>query len=489
MTVKFSVDYSKRVSKCQRCKNELEKGSLRLAKLVPNPFHDDSGEMKSYYHVDCLFDSFKNARATTKIIESADDIDSFGSIEEKDKKAIIKKIDNLEKLRSDKKPSKIVPKQSKLVLVKLKEEKEQETDHMNSEDEMEKMKTKKPRIEPIETDKESEDEEDDSEDNLLKTFEKITDRIANESSHLKKTAILKKFFEEGIEGEKYNGNMYLFIKLLLPNTTTRVYNLNSKQILKLFSKIFNTNLDQMNDHLNNKGDVSETCKHFFHKSIKIKPQTESSLTLEQVDEYLDKLSNITKENEQLEMLTKIAKKCTTKNLVTMIRLIKKDLRIDAGEKIVLDSLSPNAYAAFQTSRNLKEIIQKIKYLKKNANKPNMKKDLSSHIDLMTPVKPMLAEACKTIERAFEKCPNGIYAEIKYDGERLQLHKKGSKFDYFSRHLKKVSPHKVEYLKEYIPKAFPNAKDLILDGEILLYDTNTEKPLPFGTLGVHKVSSK
>ncbi len=281
--------------------------------------------------------------------------------------------------------------------------------------------------------------------------------------------------------------MYLFIKLLLPNTTTRVYNLNSKQILKLFSKIFNTNLDQMNDHLNNKGDVSETCKHYFHKSNKIKPQTESRLTLEQVDEYLEKLSTITKENEQLEILTKIAKKCTTKNLATIIRLIKKDLRIDAGEKIVLDSLSPNAYAAFQSSRNLKDIIEKIKNLKKNANKPNMKKDLSTHIDLMTPVKPMLAEACKTIERAFEKCQNGIYAEIKYDGERLQLHKKGSKFDYFSRHLKKVSPHKVEYLKEYIPKAFPNAKDLILDGEILLYDTNTEKPLPFGTLGVHKVS--
>jgi DNA ligase-3 len=298
---------------------------------------------------------------------------------------------------------------------------------------------------------------------------------------------LKKFFEEGIEGTKYHGNMYLFIKLLLPNTTTRVYNLNSKQILKLFSKIFNTNLDQMNDHLNNKGDVSETCKHYFHKSNKIKPQTESRLTLEQVDEYLEKLSTITKENEQLEILTKIAKKCTTKNLATIIRLIKKDLRIDAGEKIVLDSLSPNAYAAFQSSRNLKDIIEKIKNLKKNANKPNMKKDLSTHIDLMTPVKPMLAEACKTIERAFEKCQNGIYAEIKYDGERLQLHKKGSKFDYFSRHLKKVSPHKVEYLKEYIPKAFPNAKDLILDGEILLYDTNTEKPLPFGTLGVHKVS--
>lgn len=28
--------------------------------------------------------------------------------------------------------------------------------------------------------------------------------------------------------------------------------------------------------------------------------------------------------------------------------------------------------------------------------------------------------------------------------------------------------------------------MILDAEVLLIDTNTSKPLPFGTLGVHKV---
>ena len=43
----------------------------------------------------------------------------------------------------------------------------------------------------------------------------------------------------------------------------------------------------------------------------------------------------------------------------------------------------------------------------------------------------------------KKCPNGFYAEIKYDGERVQLHKKGDEFQYFSRSLKPVLPHKVK----------------------------------------------
>lgn len=40
------------------------------------------------------------------------------------------------------------------------------------------------------------------------------------------------------------------------------------------------------------------------------------------------------------------------------------------------------------------------------------------------------------------------------------------------------------MKAYLPKA-TDAKQIILDGEILLMDTETHSPLPFGTLGVHK----
>ena len=46
---------------------------------------------------------------------------------------------------------------------------------------------------------------------------------------------------------------------------------------------------------------------------------------------------------------------------------------------------------------------------------------------------------------------------------------------------------VQHFSEFIPKAFPSGDDLILDAEVLLVDNNTSKPLPFGTLGVHKVN--
>ena len=69
---KFAIDYGKRNCKCHKCKQPIEKGLLRIAKLVPNIFSDDGGDMKQYHHPICLFESFKKARATTKIIEVCD---------------------------------------------------------------------------------------------------------------------------------------------------------------------------------------------------------------------------------------------------------------------------------------------------------------------------------------------------------------------------------------------------------------------------------
>lgn len=43
-------------------------------------------------------------------------------------------------------------------------------------------------------------------------------------------------------------------------------------------------------------------------------------------------------------------------------------------------------------------------------------------------------------------------------------------------------------KDYIARAFPDGDDLILDSEVLMVDNETGQPLPFGTLGIHKVKT-
>ena len=46
---------------------------------------------------------------------------------------------------------------------------------------------------------------------------------------------------------------------------------------------------------------------------------------------------------------------------------------------------------------------------------------------------------------------------------------------------------VAHIKDYLPQACPHGDSMILDCEVLMVDVKTGDPLPFGTLGIHKVT--
>ncbi|XP_066998316.2 DNA ligase 3 isoform X2 [Anabrus simplex] len=440
---------------CKKCKQKLETGKLRLAKAGYNPF--GPGPMKLWHHVECLFDVFSRQRATTARINSPDDIEGWDNLEEEDKEAILKFLPNVgagtskEGTRSSKETGKISAKDK--------------VQKKGGDDKWRGVPGHK--------------------DNSFREFRRLLVDLSNENTYTGKTAIIRKLFESGSDGDGFKGDMRLWVKLLLPGVNQRVYNLKSKQLVKLFSKIFRVDHGKMLEHLE-QGDVAVTIATFFEESKNIQPTKKSTLTLQEVDHYLEELSKLTKEDDQMDLFTQVARRCTTNDLMIFIRLIKHDLRINAGPKHILDAVHPDAYQAFQASRDLNAVLsQALEKKGAGVSSPTKKTNLNIGVQVMTPVLPMLAEACKSVDYAMKKCPNGMYSEIKYDGERVQVHKQGSEFKYFSRSLKTVMPHKVNHFKDYIPQAFPSARELILDSEVLMVDTKTGKPLPFGTLGVHK----
>ncbi|NWV17155.1 DNLI3 ligase, partial [Origma solitaria] len=481
---RYCVDYAKRgTAGCKKCKEKIVKGMVRIGKIVPNPFTESGGDMKEWYHVKCIFEKLDKARATTKKIEDITDLEGWEELQDEEKEVINKYISEANS-KAGSTPKKKVIVQAKLTA----------TGQLTTKDPPKKFSgfSAKP--------KNSEDAPANSahksslsasrcdpkhKDCLLREFRKLCAMVAEKPSYNVKTQIIQDFLRKGSAGDGFHGDVYLTIKLLLPGVIKIVYNLNDKQIVKLFSRIFNCNQEEMVRDLE-QGDVSETIRIFFEQSKTCPPAAKSLLTIQEVDEFLLQLSKLTKEDDQQSVLQQISRRCTGNDLKCIIRLIKHDLKMNAGAKHVLDALDPNAYEAFKASRNLQDVVERVLQNQQEAEKaPGVKRTLSVQASLMTPVQPMLAEACKSIEYAMKKCPNGMYAEIKYDGERVQVHKNGDHFSYFSRSLKPVLPHKVAHFKDFIPQAFPGGQSMILDSEVLLIDNKTGKPLPFGTLGVHK----
>lgn len=486
---RYCVEYAKRgTAGCKKCKEKIGKGLVRIGKIVPNPFSESAGDMKEWYHVKCMFEKLERARATTKKIDDLTELEGWQELQDPEKDLINQHVKEMAaKAGAAPTPRKKTPSKAN-----------QPPGTQGT------TPTKTPPVNPsplkfsgfsAKPDPSSPAPSSSSgsslstaqcdpkhKDCLLREFRKLCAMVAEQASYNTKTQIIHDFLTKGTSGDGFHGDTYLTVKLLLPGVIKNVYNLNDKQIVKLFSRAFNCNQEEMVRDLE-QGDVSETVRIFFEESKTFPPAAKSLLTIHEVDDMLNQLSKMTKEEDQQKVLEDIARRCTSNDLKCIIRLIKHDLKMNSGAKHVLDALDPNAYDAFKASRNLGDVVERV--LRNRQQGPGMKQALSVEASLMTPVQPMLAEACKSIEYAMKKCPNGMYAEIKYDGERVQVHKNGDHFSYFSRSLKPVLPHKVAHFKDYIPKAFPGGNSMILDSEVLLIDTNTGKPLPFGTLGVHK----
>ncbi|CAH1732759.1 unnamed protein product [Aphis gossypii] len=443
-------------AKCKKCKEVLNQGTLRIAKVVANPFGD--GKMKAWHHPQCLVTVFSKQRASTAKITCVDDIGGWDELSMEHQNEIFTTFPDIPK------------------------------DKLKTHDDHEPVKKdtankKKSKTKPVLSLPQTQDY-------YFKDFRKLCLSLSQENSHLQKTSIFKEFIQNILSKEQSNEtraeSMFLWCKMLLPNSEKRIYNLQSKQLIKLFSQLFKQNVNLMLEDLE-KGDVAETIRIFFEKSnnVDVKPASKSTLTLAKVNSFLDKLSMETTEIAQVALFKSIATLCTGNDLKMIIRLVMHDLRINCGPKFILGALHLNAYEAYQTSHDLKSVVQKACSCDSSKIASNGKMNIK--LSLLTPILPMLAEPCRNLDDTFKKCPKGIYAEIKYDGERVQLHKSEKQFKFFSRSLKPVLEHKIDLFKQYIPKAFQHGKEIILDCEVLMYDHKTNKPLPFGTLGIHKKS--
>ncbi|EFN89653.1 DNA ligase 3 [Harpegnathos saltator] len=473
-------------AKCKKCKCTIEKDELRIGKLVVSFF--DGKLMPAWHHVTCIIEVFAKQRATTKRIEDPEkDVKGWERLSDEDKQLVLDKLEELE--RSS--PAKDAKKTA--TLRKAAGESSRAVANKNSNQKAKKTAT----IEKEKNETKGKDECKDerakgkvpSKDDSFREFRRVCSNVADVDAYTDKTAIIRKMFTRRTQGDGFRGDVVLWCKLLLPGAVKRIYNLQSKQLIKLFARLLLQDEDSMLEHLE-QGDVAETISVFFENSVAVSPCAKSVLTIQDVDLFLERLSHLTKEEEQIQHFRTVIDKCTANDLKMIVRLVKHDLRINAGPKHILEGIHEDAYKAFQMSRDLETVVRRFWPDLKDQDKSSISGSPSSSCDkvalsLMTPVLPMLAEACTSVEMAMRKCPNGMLSEVKYDGERVQVHKSGNEFRYFSRSLKPVMPHKVNLFKDYIARAFPDGDDLILDSEILMVDNETGQPLPFGTLGIHK----
>ncbi|HLC45832.1 MAG TPA: ATP-dependent DNA ligase, partial [archaeon] len=100
------------------------------------------------------------------------------------------------------------------------------------------------------------------------------------------------------------------------------------------------------------------------------------------------------------------------------------------------------------------------------------------IELGVPIRPALCERLSSAEEILEKMNGKTAVDSKYDGFRLQVHKKGSKVMLFSRQMEDMTAMFPDVVAGVLAQV--KARDCVLDCEALAFDAKTSQFFPFQT---------
>ncbi|KAG0270645.1 DNA ligase (ATP) [Linnemannia exigua] len=201
-------------------------------------------------------------------------------------------------------------------------------------------------------------------------------------------------------------------------------------------------------------------------------------TIQDVNQLLTKLSR--KGSEKSDIFNVLVQSYTALENKWIVRIINKDLKIGMSENSVFPCYHPDALELYNVCSELRKTVL-------DCADPTIKV-VTASVNVNHPFKPMLSKRIPTARDVVVSMENQpFWIETKIDGERVQIHKDGENYRYWSRnsteftHLYGATPNEGSLTPFIHPLINPKAEKLILDGEMVEYDPATKEVINFGTV--------
>ena len=233
------------------------------------------------------------------------------------------------------------------------------------------------------------------------------------------------------------------------------------------------------------GDLGETTQKFMNKKAQATLGFSTPLTIERVYETLDKMANSTGSGSvdlKLSLLAGLLSDASPIEAKYIIRTVTGSLRLGIADMTVLDALA----VAFGGGKETREHLERAYNISSDLGRvaqivaeEGMEGIKKFRVMPGEPIRPMLAERLSSPEEILEKLGGKCIAEYKYDGERVQAHKKKDTIVLFSRRLENITdqyPDGVEYIRKHVL-----AEEAIVEAEAVAVDPTTGEMKPFQEL--------
>jgi len=257
-----------------------------------------------------------------------------------------------------------------------------------------------------------------------------------------------------------------------------------KLAVRSVAKVTGRSENEIQKDLEKSGDLGETAQKFLEKKVQV-AFFQKPLTVQSVYKTLDRMAKATGPgamDQKINLLSGLLTDATPKEAKYVIRTVTGKLRLGIADMTVLDALAI-AYGGGKEAREAIERAYNISSDLGRVARTVVEKGIGGiekfEVSLGEPIRPMLAERLGSSKEILEKLGGKCIAEYKYDGERIQAHKKGRDVTLFSRRLENITdqyPDAVELIKDHV-----KAEEAIVEAECVAIDTDTGEMRPFQEL--------
>jgi len=332
----------------------------------------------------------------------------------------------------------------------------------------------------------------------------VYDNLEKTTKRLDKTHCISEFLKK-ISTEELDIVMLLLQGVIFPKYDERKIGFGGRMVLKALNIATGIEVEKIEKEWKNIGDIGDVAEKLVSRKKQVTLFSQD-LTVKKVFDNLRSLAGLEGPgtvDRKIKLVAELLTSAKPREARYVIRTVLEEMRVGVGEGTLRDSMvwayfgkelgikydekekniefdeeegrkKYNEYLdMLQSALDVTNDFSKVAAIAKKRGINGLKK-----IELKTekPVKVMLFQKAKDFEDAFERVGKPAAFEYKYDGFRLEIHKKDKNIRLFTRRLEDVTkqfPDVVDYVDKNV-----KANEFIIDSEVTGIDLKTKKHLAF-----------
>jgi DNA ligase-1 len=306
----------------------------------------------------------------------------------------------------------------------------------------------------------------------------VYERLKATPSRLEKTALIADFI-----GRVPADDLPIIVTFLtgriFPGWDQRKTGIASQSMIKIISTITHNSEAMVVDSYKHSGQLGLTAEEMFAKR---KQQTffePEDVTVKELYEIFSQLARMTgagSATKKQKVLVGVLNRATSPvEARYIVSLTIENVLSGAKEGVMEDAIARAFGVDAELVRRAHMLTSDLGETAKIAMLQGTDGLATITIQPMRPVRPMLAQNVASIREALDEMGGTAEFEVKYDGARLQIHKKGNEVRLYSRRLEDLTdalPEIVNFVRQSV-----TSDTAILDSECIAIDKASGRPIP------------